>query len=156
MRRFFIALFAICVVLSPAAAQDNPAGDRPTIHVISEDMGGILLEYIAKYVTWEKNGDTVRIEGSCVSACTVVLGIIPASRICATRNSELAFHSAVLAPRDIYTEEGTRLIWFFYHGRTERVLARHGWGGPSEHADLIIIDAQEIVRPCDWEDYHGK
>src|SRR2546430_12063950 len=37
---------------------------------------------------------SVVIAGTCVSACTMVLGLVPTDRICATSNAVLGFHAA--------------------------------------------------------------
>jgi hypothetical protein len=34
------------------------------------------------------------IDGTCASACTMLLGVIPRNRICVTQRAVLAFHSA--------------------------------------------------------------
>jgi len=142
------AVIAILLMLSssPAAAS--------TTHTIADDPGGIVVAFIAKYWQWYEAGDQVRIEGRCVSACTLVLAFLPNDRVCATRNAEFGFHSASLGPEGPYSEEGTQMLWMFYKDRTARVLAKHGWEGPSDHPELLYIDAQEFVRPCKWEDYH--
>lgn len=133
-----------------------PPKKQPITHVISDDPGGIVAAYIAKYWEWNQNEDLVRIEGGCASACTLVLGLIEPSRMCATRNAEFGFHSASYGPTTEYSANGTAALWMFYEfGRIGRILKQHGWDGPSYHPALLIIDAQEIVRPCKWEDYHG-
>ncbi len=146
-----LLIFSLCV---------NPvnAVEPPVTHSIAGDDGGSILEYIARYVVWQKNGDSVRIEGECDSACTIVLGVVDTSRICATRNAEFGFHSASLAYANgsiEYSADATRLLWWFYEDRVKRVIVRHGWKGPSFHPKLLMIDALEFVRPCTWEDYHG-
>lgn len=151
MRRWLAALVLLCLCILPAYGQE-PA---PTTHIVADDDGGVLLAYIAKYWQWHVNGDLVRIEGECNSACTILLGIIESDHICAARNGEFGFHSASIGP-GIYSEDGTVMLWSFYRdSRTERVLKKHGWEGPSRHPELIMIDAEEIVRPCKWEDYHA-
>ncbi len=152
MRSLVAALLAFSLLVSPVQA-------APTVHTITGDPGGEILGFIAKYVQWRDNGDSVRIEGECNSACTLVLGIVPTTRICATRNAEFGFHSAMAIYTDGSTEyspDGTQLLWLFYQGRVQRVLNKYGWPGPSNHPDIITIEALEFVRPCKWEDYHGK
>jgi len=41
-----------------------------------------------------ENGEQVMIDGTCASACTMLLGVIPRNRICVTPRAVLAFHSA--------------------------------------------------------------
>lgn len=146
MMRWLLALMLL--VSSPASAE---------VHRVDDDHGGIVIEYIAKYVAWDKAKDTVIVEGACVSACTIMLGIIDNDKMCATKNAEFGFHSAVLMPYGLYTEEGTRLLWFFYQRRVRKLLLREGWESPTTpHPELIYIDAQELIRPCTFADYHEE
>ena len=40
------------------------------------------------------SGERVAIDGPCLSACTMVLGVIPRDRICVTSRARLGFHAA--------------------------------------------------------------
>ncbi len=155
MRWLLAVLFLL--FCTPVYAEEPDSKPKPVTHTITDDPGGEILSFIARFVQWRDAGDSVRIEGECNSACTLVLGIIPSDRICATRNAEFGFHSAMLVfgpGMTRYSEEGTQLLWFFYQDRVRRVLTKNGWAGPSAHPELLVIDALEIVRPCKWEDYH--
>lgn len=133
----------------------------PQTHYIGTDEGGVIINYVAQYVSWEQAKDRVVLTGECDSACTILVGIIDDERMCATRNAEFGFHSAFVATGPFslpkYSAHGTEMLWDFYtsHDRTVRVLERHGWKGPSEHPDLLMIDAQEILRPCTEKDLGG-
>ena len=61
---------------------------------ISDDRGGQIGDYLAKFHALRENGDRVEIDGTCASACTMLLGVIPRNRICVTPRAVLAFHSA--------------------------------------------------------------
>src|SRR5262249_37801075 len=61
---------------------------------ITRDYGGLVDQYKAKYVMLRDRGERVVIDGICNSACTLVLGIVPLSRICVTPNASLGFHQA--------------------------------------------------------------
>lgn len=127
---------------------------EPKTHTISGDPGGKIISYIAKYVAWNVANDRVIIDGECNSACTIVVGVIDDDKLCATRNAEFGFHSASFGKA--YDATWTAALWTFYDGRAERVLKQHGWKGPSNHPEILVIDAQEIVRPCTGRDYRGK
>lgn len=87
MRQLVIApVIAFLAVWSSVAA----AGD----YRITRDFGGLVDEYKAKYMKLRDHGDRVVIDGICNSACTLVLGIVPLSRICVTPNASLGFHQA--------------------------------------------------------------
>ena len=61
-------------MLTPASATMRIAGDR----------GGQIGHYLQNFAMLRSTGERVVIDGNCLSACTLVLGIIPRSRMCAT------------------------------------------------------------------------
>ena len=79
-----LSLMLITTSLSPTLA---------TVR-ITDDRGGQIGEYLSKYHALRENGDRVEIDGTCASACTMLLGVIPRNRICVTPRAVLAFHSA--------------------------------------------------------------
>src|SRR5262249_25580745 len=99
--RWFASLLC-CAVLRVAAAilvtgiagpamsttVSPPASER-----IANDTGGRIGSYLTKYEALRKSGQRVMIDGTCPSACTLLLGVIPHNRICVTA-AVLAFHAA--------------------------------------------------------------
>jgi hypothetical protein len=81
-RFFFPALFAIAA----SAAQAE------TIE-ISDDKGGFVYFYQQKWEKLAAQKDTVRIDGMCASACTLLTGYFPRKDICVTPNAALGFHA---------------------------------------------------------------
>src|SRR6266852_8069041 len=61
---------------------------------ILDDRGGQIGDYLNKYHALRENGDRVMIDGTCASACTMLLGVIPRNRICVTPRAVLEFHAA--------------------------------------------------------------
>jgi hypothetical protein len=61
---------------------------------INSDQGGSISQYRARYEAIRASGERVVIDGMCFSACTLVLGIIPRDRVCATETALLGFHAA--------------------------------------------------------------
>src|SRR5260370_16600358 len=61
---------------------------------IAQDPGGRIETYVGKYQGVRSSGESVFIDGSCVSACTIVLGTVPHDRICVTSRARLGFHAA--------------------------------------------------------------
>lgn len=59
-----------------------------------QDSGGQIGAYLEKFQKIRETGQQVVIDGNCLSACTLVLGVIPAERICVTRTAVLGFHAA--------------------------------------------------------------
>lgn len=65
-----------------------------TIVVITNDVGGYLDQYEAKWREIAANGNPVEIRGMCQSACTMITGIVPKERICVGGKGYLSFHQA--------------------------------------------------------------
>lgn len=132
-------LFTACVA-SPAK----------TPLVITFDPGGNLIEYIAKYAIVRQSGGSVVIDGACISACTLMTGILEDDQVCVTERASLAFHSASDG-MGRYSEEGTQLLWHVYPPAVRKLLQERGWNGDTEHPALIYIEGEalrSIYRPC--------
>ena len=61
---------------------------------ITDDVGGRIGTYVEAYSAVRSSGERVMIDGACLSACTLVLGIVPLRRICVTPRASLGFHQA--------------------------------------------------------------
>ena len=61
---------------------------------IKADSGGQIGPYLENLMVLRKSGERVAIDGPCLSACTMVLGVIPRERICVTSRARLGFHAA--------------------------------------------------------------
>jgi hypothetical protein len=61
---------------------------------ITGDAGGQIGPYLENLMAIRQSGQRVVIDGPCLSACTLVLGVIPRDRICVTRRARLGFHAA--------------------------------------------------------------
>ncbi len=62
--------------------------------LISGDHGGRMGDYASRFAHVHQSGEQVVIDGHCLSACTMVLGLVPRDRVCATPNAVLGFHAA--------------------------------------------------------------
>ncbi|HWM46968.1 MAG TPA: hypothetical protein VNR11_08655 [Xanthobacteraceae bacterium] len=117
---------------------------------ITRDVGGLIDNYVDRYVALRGRGDHVLIDGPCLSACTLVVGLLPPNRVCATKKALLGFHAAWTP-----TANGGRAI---VPSQTKRMLkiypaALRGWiarnGGLK--ANMIFLQGRElnnVVRPC--------
>lgn len=97
--------------------------------IIREDIGGRIGTYAEKYEQVRDSGKRVRIEGPCISACTLVLGIVPRSRICITKNALLGFHAAWIPGPDgrpMTSGTGTQVLWELYPPHIRRYLQKRG------------------------------
>jgi hypothetical protein len=120
--------------------------------VITDDPGGYIDEFLHKYEVIRASGDQVIVAGPCSSACTMMLGIVPDSKICATSGGVFGFHSGMVMlpgqPNSArYSPFWTRVMWHRYPERVRKLLRSLGWNGGS-HPRFIMIRATDIVRPC--------
>ena len=112
---------------------------------ISEDRGGQIGHYLEAFAMVRSSGENVVIDGNCLSACTLVLGLIPRSRICATSRARLGFHAAWMPDSDgrpVTSAMGTQALWNIYPGSVRHWIKRHG--GLSRH--MIYLQGRELSR----------
>lgn len=97
--------------------------------LISEDRGGQIGHYLQTFATLRSSGERVVIDGNCLSACTLVLGLVPRERMCATDRARLGFHAAWMPDetgRPVTSPMGTQALWNIYPPRVRHWLNRHG------------------------------
>src|SRR5947207_15894459 len=56
--------------------------------------GGQVGPFLDLFERVRASGERVVIDGPCLSACTLVLSMVPGDRICVTRKAILGFHAA--------------------------------------------------------------
>jgi hypothetical protein len=56
--------------------------------------GGEVGPFLDMFGRLRESGDRVVIDGPCLSACTLVLSVVPINRICVTKRAVLGFHAA--------------------------------------------------------------
>jgi hypothetical protein len=97
--------------------------------LISEDRGGQIGQYLQAFASLRSSGEHVVIDGNCFSACTLVLGLIPRERICATSRARLGFHAAWMpddSGRPVTSPMGTQALWNIYPHKVRSWIGRHG------------------------------
>ncbi len=82
--RIFVAAVAMCAGLTSAQAE---------VRILSSP-GGQVGPFIELFDKVRASGERVVIDGPCLSACTLVLSMVPNDRICVTRRAVLGFHAA--------------------------------------------------------------
>jgi hypothetical protein len=118
--------------------------------VLSGDSGGKMEEYTARFQQVRASGDTVVIDGNCLSACTMVLGMVPRDRVCATANAVLGFHAAWMydtAGNRVASPSGTRDLMRAYPASIRAWIARNGGLKPN----MMYLRGRAlaaIVKPC--------
>jgi hypothetical protein len=122
---------------------------------ISDDVGGRIGAYVEQYSQVKQNGERVVIDGTCLSACTLVLGIVPRDRICVTRRAMLGFHAAWMPGpegKPIHSTAGTQALWELYPQHVKRWI--NARGGLS--AKMVFLRGRELssmypeCRTTDW------
>jgi hypothetical protein len=124
--RIFMAALLISIPLRVARAD--------TVDV-SDDHGGSVAEYDANWTAIAARGANVRIVGPCQSACTVLLGHIPRSKICVTPDASFGFHLAHL-------QSATATLWSAYQPDIRGWIQQHG--GLTE--EFIWMRAPDVYR----------
>jgi hypothetical protein len=117
-------------VVLAAAAIAVLAGTSASATVrIQRDPGGRVGTYIDAFAAVRNSGQRVVIDGTCLSACTMVLGLVPRERICVTRKALLGFHAAW--SRDAYgrpvrNSAATQMLWDIYPEEIRGWIAKNG------------------------------
>jgi hypothetical protein len=97
---------------------------------ITNDPGGEVSSYVQKFQQIRASGERVVIDGPCLSACTLLTGIVPRDRVCVTSRAELGFHAASYyddASRSLVpTREGSRMVMQLYPASVRTWIGRHG------------------------------
>lgn len=112
---------------------------------IAEDRGGQIGQYLQAFGMLRSSGERVVIDGNCLSACTLVLGIIPPSKICATPRARLGFHAAWMPDgegRVITSPMGTQALWNIYPNNVRHWIRRNG--GLSRK--MIFMQGHELTN----------
>lgn len=125
--------------------------------VIKDDVGGIINQFVKKYVDMRSTGERLVIDGVCASSCTLFLGILDPERYCATHRASLGFHSASTPVGDgkwLHAPEYTELMWSLYPENVRKQLRLRGWDGGAannSHPEMIWIRGQKlsaVIQPC--------
>ncbi len=123
---------------------------------ITRDFGGYVEEYKARYQRIAETGERVIIDGICNSACTLVLGIVPLQRVCATPRASLGFPQAYFDKRwtagvKVTSIAGTEELMSVYPNPVKEWLGRQGGLTPEMKKLRNGADLWAIVNPCpDW------
>lgn len=97
---------------------------------ITNDPGGEITAYVAKFRDIKASGERLVIDGPCLSACTLFTAFLPRSQVCVTPRAVLGFHAASYyddASRSLVpTRAGTRLVMRLYPSSIRNWINRHG------------------------------
>jgi len=133
-----VVLWAIATVMA-----------RAEVRILSSP-GGEVGPFLDLFEKVRDSGERVVIDGPCLSACTLVLSIVPGERICVTRRAVFGFHAARSVDRRgrIYAEpEASRLVLDAYPDPVRSWIIRRG-GLTSR---LLLLRGRELAamyRTC--------
>jgi hypothetical protein len=130
---------AIGALLALVSANPSSAEVR-----IRWDLGGKIGPYLEKYAMVRQSGQRVVIDGPCVSACTLVVAVVPRDRICVTHRAMLGFHAAWTPDhygRPVMHPEATRLLWDLYPPRVRSWIKRRG----GLNGRTIVLRGRELA-----------
>jgi hypothetical protein len=111
---------------------------------ILASRGGEVGPFLQLFERVNASGERVVIDGPCLSACTLVLSMVPDERICATRRAVLGFHAARSVDRRgrIYAEpEASQAVLGAYPAPVRGWISRHG-GLTSR---LLLLRGRELA-----------
>lgn len=144
----FVRVVATAViVLGIAVLVSQPAS---ALVRISNDAGGQIGPYLDRLAALKSSGQSVVIDGPCLSACTLLLGVIPRERICVTSRARLGFHAAWKPDsngRKRLSPEGTRALWDLYPANVRAWLTRRGGLTPNMKY-LSGTELASMYAPC--------
>ena len=101
---------------------------RADIRIVASP-GGEVGPFLALFEKVRASGQRVVIDGPCLSACTLVLSVVPEDRICVTKRAVLGFHAARSVDRRgrLYAEpEASEAVLQTYPGPVRAWIERRG------------------------------
>ncbi len=140
IRGCLLAALACGALVRPAAADVR----------ILASPGGEVTSFLRLFAVVRESGDRVVIDGPCLSACTLVLTIVPRERLCVTRRAVLGFHAARGLDDNgrLWAEpSATKAVLASYPGPVRRWIVRHG-GLTSRLILLRGRDLQALYPVC--------
>jgi|ERR1700676_233736 len=112
---------------------------------ITNDPGGEVSAYVHKFEAMRASGERIVIDGPCLSACTLLTGLVPRDHVCVTSRAVLGFHAASYyddASRSLVpTREGSRVVMRLYPAEIRSWIDHHGGLRPQ----LIALRGRELT-----------
>jgi len=139
MRTFFTGICAVALMLCALAVSPAQAEIR-----ILDSPGGQVGPFLDLFERVRESGERVVIDGPCLSACTLVLSMVPAERICVTRRAVFGFHAARSMDRRgrMYAEpEASALVLQAYPSGVRSWIVQRG--GLTSH--LLLLRGRELA-----------
>jgi hypothetical protein len=141
----------LAAVLFGAALAALTASVAQSAVRIKEDPGGQIGPYLESLVALRESGERVIIDGPCLSACTMIVGVIPPERLCATSRARLGFHAAWHPGengRQVTSKAATKLLMDIYPERVRHWIKERGGLSPR----MMYLTGRELasmVQSCE-------
>lgn len=126
---------ALCGLAAPSA--------RAEVRILASP-GGEVGPFLDLFARVRASGERVVIDGPCLSACTLVLSVVPDDRICVTRRAVLGFHAARSVDRrgrSFAEPEASDLVLQTYPAAVRGWIRRRG--GLSSR--LLVLRGRELA-----------
>jgi hypothetical protein len=150
-----IAVAALAILTAQCVPMANeftmlPATDG--VIRLANDPGGLIRAYRDRFIRARENGERVVIDGACLSACTLAVGILPRGRVCVTPKAVLGFAEAWTpapgttdAPNNkadrIPNAAASRYVMNTYPPVLQQWINRHG----GLTANMIFLKGNELA-----------
>ena len=134
LNAIFLAIVLLALASPPAEAEVR----------ILASPGGEVGPFLDLFEQVRASGERVVIDGPCLSACTLVLSVVPNEHICVTRRAVLGFHAARSIDRRgrLYSEpEASELVLQAYPASVQGWIRRRG-GLTSR---LLLLRGRELT-----------
>ncbi|MGJ4945094.1 hypothetical protein ACQR1W_31345 [Bradyrhizobium sp. HKCCYLS1011] len=141
-----LALAGLLALASPPAHADP--------YTIFDDGGGIIVKYVRKYADMRDNHMKLQVAGECASACTLFLGIMPATDYCVMPTARLGFHTASTRTESKgkvtyeYAQEFSYLMFSLYPVYVRKVIKSLGWDGDKDgaHPGMVWVEGDDLSK----------
>jgi len=131
------------IVLATLIAASSLAPALADVRIRSSP-GGQIGEFLEMFTAVRESGERVIIDGPCLSACTLVLGVVPKERICVTPRAVFGFHAAWMPSgrgRNVPQPVATKLMMEIYPSDVRGWINRRG--GLNSH--LMLLRGRELA-----------
>jgi hypothetical protein len=88
-----------------------------------------ILDYAERFRQARAAGEQVIIDGNCLSACTMVIGMLPRDKVCATPKAVLGFHAAFRPTSDgrkVASTDATQFMMNTYPPELRKWISQRG------------------------------
>jgi hypothetical protein len=148
------ALAALGAMVATAQAENQSTRPAQTVSAAAASggiirlhnaHGGLITAYRNRFIQAKNNGERVVIDGMCLSACTMAVGILPPGRVCVTPQAVLGFQSAWRPGWAFLWKDpaptATQLMMNTYPPKLQQWINQHGGLTPK----LILLRGKELA-----------